>query len=160
LHRQIVARGFRIVGGVLGLPAFAVLAWIGTDLFFLSRTPAPAPSQPLDIKTYGLVALLSYGAKGLGAMLMFLTAIGIALAIAAAVALFLAVLLCLLLYFTGRGIARHAAWARVMGILVSAGLLLLGIAALNLSPREGIPIACVSTGVSLYVLWVLGWRFA
>jgi hypothetical protein len=160
LHRRIVGWGFRIVGGLLALPSLAILIFIAVDLSRLSRTPLPKPSPHLPIHTYGLVSLLSDGANGLMAALSIFAFAGVLAAIAMAIVLFFSTLFGTLLYFTGGGIARHAAWARIIGYLVSASLLVLGLLVLNNLSRDGILVVGLIGVISLYVLWVLTWRYA
>lgn len=157
----IVAYGFRALGLLIGVPSLLVLFDLVVNLFVLN-TPMPQPdnSPPLDVQKYGIVALLSYGARGVGAMFGALGALAEWVAQLLAMALFFVVLFALLLYFTGRGIAHHASWARVMGIAISVLVLIGWTSALSVLSREGIVVACVGIAVSLYTIWVLGWRYA
>jgi hypothetical protein len=157
----IVAYGFRILGLLMGVPSFLVLLDLVVNLFVL-KTPAPQPdnSAPLDVQKYGIVALLDYGARGMGAMFGAFAAMAEWVAQLVVVALFFVVLFALLLYFTGRGIAHHATWARVMGIAICMLVLIGWTSALSVLSREGIAVACVGIAVSLYTIWVLGWRYA
>jgi hypothetical protein len=165
-HLLIVAIEFRIAGLLLGLPSLAALAgliYTGVDL---ATTPLPPPdnSEYLDVQTYGLAGALQNGGKGVGAILGKLLELlsGAALWVIAllSVVTLLATLFAVLLYVTGRGIGQHAGWARIVAIVLAAGLLLVSIGVLALLRRDLALLAGLPIGLSLYTLWVLGWRFA
>jgi hypothetical protein len=158
----IVATAFRVTGLTMIIASILALVDLGGTAIVMRNIP-PDTSKPLDIGTYGLVALIDYGARGFSwAMRLFLgvaSFILVALVITAVIVLLLGVLF----YFTGRGIGQHADWARIVAILISAGLALLScsaMAALVTGRRELAPFAAVPIGFSLYALWVLIWRFA
>jgi hypothetical protein len=157
----IVAVGFRVFSLLLGVPSFVVLIDIVVNLFVL-KTPMPQPdnSAPLDVQKYGVVALLDYGARGIGAMFGAFSALAVWVAQLFAALLFVVVLFALLLYFTGRGIAHHAMWARVMGMLICVALLLACVGLLSVTDRTATAVVCMGIAVSLYTIWVLGWRYA
>jgi len=71
-----------------------------------------------------------------------------------------ALLFAILLYLTGRGIGHHATWARVIAIMMSAGLAIASCAILTALRREQAPAALAPIMLSLYTLWVLIWRFS
>jgi hypothetical protein len=159
-HLLIVAIGFRIAGLVLVLGSIAALADIADTAWMMPQVPPPDPGGTLDIRTYGLVALIHNAARGadyaLHALAGVLSIILMMLVVAAALALVLGVLL----YLTGRGIGHHAAWARIMAMLLSLGLALASCAVMMVMRRDNAPFAVLPIGVSLYSLWVLIWRFA
>ncbi len=157
----IVGYGFRVLSLLFGVPSFVVLLDLFVNLFVL-KTPMPQPdnSPPLDVQKYGIVALLDYGARGIGAMFGAFTALAVWVAQLLAALLFFVVLFAVLLFFVGRGIAHHAMWARVMGILISAALLLACIGLLSVTDRMATMTVCVGIVVALYTIWVLGWRYA
>jgi len=165
LHRRIVAVGFRILGLLLGIPAFAALAGLTYSAIDLGSLPIPPPdnSAYLDVGTYGLVGLLSNGAKavgtGLGKLLALLSGAATWVVVSLAIALLLTLLFAVLLFFVGRGIGRHAKWARIVGMLLAAGFILAPIGVLAVLPRDLMLLACLPFGLSFYTLWVLGWKF-
>jgi hypothetical protein len=159
-HRWIVAGEFRIFGLVLGLPALAVLINLAWDWWSLRGAPAPQPSQNLDVGKYGLVALLSYGAEGIGAMFKVLGTLASFAAVMVGVVSVLALVLGVLLYFTGGGIDRGEGWARVIAIMVSIVCLCSWIGSLFVLQDGALGVAGVGTALALYTLWVLGWKFA
>ena len=65
-HLLIVAIGFRLTGILLGAASIAALVDLADTALLLRRTPPPEIGPPLDIKTYGLVGLLSNAARGIG----------------------------------------------------------------------------------------------
>jgi hypothetical protein len=159
-HLFIVAVGFRVAGVLLGLASIAALVDLADTALVMKRTPLPDAGAPLDIQTYGLVALIANAARGAGYLLHllagFLTVILVLLAVTAVLGLLFAVLL----YLTGRGIGQHATWARIMAMLISAWLALTSCGAMMVMPRENAPFAALPIGLSLYALWVLIWGFA
>lgn len=159
-HVSIVATAFRVAGVALGLPALIALvcllwAWISV------HSGASAPDQTsTSISRDGLVGLLMAGVrvltKGFGA---FAAMTSWAIAILAVLAL-TATLMSVLLFFTGRGLAIHAAWARIVGILLSFGLLASALGMLLFVRRPLAFVAAAPLGASVYCLWVLIRRFA
>jgi hypothetical protein len=159
-HISIVATAFRVAGVVLGLPALIALVcllWAWVSL----HSGAPVPDQAAtSISRDGLVGLLMAGArvltKGFGA---FAAMTSWAIVVLAVVAL-AATILGALLFFTGRGLAIHAAWARIVGSLLSLGLLALALGMLVFLRRPLALVAAAPLGASLYSLWALIRRFA
>lgn len=132
-HLEIVADGFRAAGFVLGIPSLLTLVALTGLTIFLAATIGCCWYLSELTESAGFGALASLAA-----------------------ALFAA-----LLYFTGRGIGRHLAWARVVALLVSfvacfASLMLL----LAILPNVTALLACVPMGLSVYAYWVLSVRFA
>lgn len=158
-HVSIVATAFRVAGAALGLPALIALvcllwAWISL------HSGVPAPDQASNsISRDGLVGLLMAGArvltKGFGA---FAAMTSWAIAILGVVAL-AATLMSVLLFFTGRGLAIHAAWARIVGTLLSFGLLAIALGGFLFLRRPVAFVAAAPFGASVYCLWVLVRRF-
>jgi hypothetical protein len=159
-YRSIIAWQFRIGGLLLGLPALAILLKLGVDVWTVPPAPKIQPSQHLDVGTYGLVALLSDGAQGLGAMLGVLGTLAGFAAIAIGVVAALALLLGTLLYFTGGGVGRGENWARIVAIMVSIVFFLFWSAMLFADQRGVVAVAGFGTAVALATLWILGWRYA
>jgi hypothetical protein len=159
-HLLIVAIGFRLTALLLALGSIAALVDLGDTVLLIRRTPPPDTGAPLDVGTYGLVALLVNTARGAGYLLHALAAVlGVLLVILMALAA-LALLFGVLLYLTGRGIGHHATWARIIGMLISASLALTSVGFTVVMRRDHAPFAALPIGLSLYTLWVLIWRFA
>jgi hypothetical protein len=165
LNRQlsIVANVLRILGVLVGVPSLAALAVVVPDVVFLHRAVAMGGSHNLDIQKYGLVALLANAANGVGSVLGFFAGVGSWVLTVLSVVLFALVLLATALYFTGAGLARRAAWARIVAGLIFAGTLLVCtpvlVFTLTSRPALGV-IPAVPVGASVYALWVLVRRFA
>jgi predicted outer membrane lipoprotein len=159
-HRVIVATGFRVAGWLLGVPSLLAFLALTASVFELHQMAATGRASYLDIKTYGLVGLLANGAAGLDNFVQFLAGVGAWVAAALAILAFVAALGSVLVYVIGRGVGRRATWARILGGLVSLGVLLFTVGVWSLVGRDAAPVACAVCGVSLYSLWVLGWRFA
>jgi hypothetical protein len=159
-HLLIIAIGFRLAGVLLGVASIAALADPADTALTMRRTPPPDMGTPLEIKTYGLVGLLSNAARGIGYGLHALARLlDIMLAILAVAAVF-ALLFAVLLYLTGRGIGHHATWARIIAILIAAGVAFTSCAIMTVLQREQAPFAALPIGGSAYALWVLIWRFS
>jgi len=159
-HRLIVARAFHIVGWALGAPAALAALSLGVGAFILGHGPPPDHSAPLSLHTYGLVGLLANGAHGVAAALAFMSkAVSWALAGLALAALIVA-LFAGLIHWIGRGLRASALWARILGGLITAILLLYAVLALSLLSRVAQIIDSLAVASFVYVLWVLGWRFA
>jgi hypothetical protein len=155
----IVAAGFRIVGWLIGVPSLLTLLSLGGSFFVLGQSLPPDPSESLDLKTYGLVALLAQGAEALGKTLYFLAGLALWIVVAAATAALLTLIFAVILYATGRGIGNHATWARIVGGLITVGLLLCSLGLLAALRSDLALLAWLPIGLSLYTLWVLCWRF-
>ncbi len=159
-HLLIVATGFRLAGILLGAASIAALADVTNTWLQTRRMPPVETGPPLDIKTYGLVGLLGNAARGFGYGLHALAGLlSFILAIVAVVAV-LALLVALLLYLTGSGIGQRAIWARIVAIPISIGLAFMSCTIMAFIRRDLAPFAALPTGLSLYALWVLIWRFA
>lgn len=159
-HLTIVAIGFRLTGFLLALPALATLLMVADLASDLHQLPPPNNSPPLDIGTYGFIALISNVARGLGPIVRAIAGVAGWVAIALAVAAFVVLLFAVLLYLTGRGIGQHAAWARIIAIALSCGLALISCAIIVVLRRDLAVSAAAPLALSLYTLWVLIWRFA
>src|SRR5437764_14445564 len=96
---------------MLGVPSLGALLLICISLFFLR--PTPDKSSYLDVGTYGIAGLLANGARGVGQVFAWLGGIAAWIEEAIAVGLMAAVLFAAGLYFTGTGIGRHSAPARL-----------------------------------------------
>ena len=159
-HVSIVAAGFRFSGFLIGAPSALSLIGAAAAAIFLQFRPAPDASKPLDLKTYGLVGLLSNGARavnhGVNALLgaaemfcLFLAAASLAIALFA-----------VLLWFIGRGLGRRVLWARIGASLLCVVLTLMSVVTLTSVSHGGEPVAALFLGVSLYALWTLLFRYA
>lgn len=62
------------------------------------------------------------------------------------------------LFFTGRGLVLHAAWARIIAGFGATGFLLISFLAMT-ALRRGAAFALLPIGLSIYTLWVLIRRF-
>lgn len=159
-HRNVVATEFRVGGALLGIASLVVLADSIYTAYAVRSARAPDGSPPLDIGKYGLVGLLANGGQVAGRAVHTLLITASWLAAAVAVVAFVTLLLALLVYLTGRGIAQQAGWARILGGLLSLGLALITIAALTIVDHGAAAIVAVPAVLSLYTLWVLIWRYA
>jgi hypothetical protein len=159
-HLLIVATAFRLAGILLGVASLTALMDITETWFYMRQMPPVETGPPLDIKTYGLVGLLSNAARGFGyglhALAGLLSIIMAIVAVAAAFALLVAVLL----YLTGSGVGDQANWARFVAILISIALAFASCGIMVAIRRDLAPLAALPIGFSLYALWVLLWRFA
>lgn len=158
-HLLIVAIGFRVTGVLLAVLSLAALADLTRTAIELRRTPPVDRSAPLDIGTYGLVGLLSNAARAAGHVLHAFAGILVVFLAILAIAAVVVLLLGVLFYLTGWGIGQHATWARMIAMLLSAGLAVLSGAVMVAMPRDNAPYAALPIGLSLYALWVLIWRF-
>ncbi len=162
-HLWIVATAFRLAGITLAICAILALADLASTTVVTHQLPPSETGKPLDIGTYGIIALITDAARGFGWFVNALAGVVSIILVAFAVAAALALLLGVLLYFTGRGISRHARWARVVAMLMCTGFVL---AAGSITPalwsarQEVAPLAALPIGFCLYALWVLIWRFA
>jgi len=148
-----------MAGGLLAIPAislfvFGVWAWFATD----PHTPPELRSA--NVQTEGVVGLLQIGAYVLGKAM---SALGSASRFVSEILMTLgifAVAMSIALFLTGRGLHHHATWARIMGGLFSAGLLLASIAGVLAQHPIGSSASLVFLGGAVYALWVLGWRYS
>jgi hypothetical protein len=159
-HLTIVAIEFRLAGFLLALPAIATLLMVADIALDLHELPPPDDSPPLDVGTYGFIALMANVARGLGPILRAIAGVAGWVAIALAAAAFVVLLFAALLYLTGRGIGQQATWARIIAIALSVGLALVSCAVMATLRRDMAVFATAPLGLSLYTLWVLIWRFA
>jgi hypothetical protein len=157
MHRDIVAWGFRIWGLVLGLPSLVGLALVLVARF--SGGGKTADGEYLDVGTYGITGLIANGAKGVGRVFEWLG--GIASWIEGALAVVLGVLVVAgaALFFIGRGIARHAPGAATFGIvLLVIFALVWAVVLLSVNRNAAMAVPALGLAMSLYAIWVLGWR--
>ena len=143
---------------MLGVPSLAALLLVCTSLLFLR--PVPDRSSYLDVGTYGIAGLLANGARGVGKLFEWFGGIATWIEEALAIGLLAAVLFAVMLVFTGRGIARHSAPARIVALAQSAVFLLFWLVVLLSLPRGAMLVPAAGVAVSLYAVWVLGWRYA
>jgi hypothetical protein len=159
-HVRIVANGFRALGVALAIPALVLLFMFGGSLFSLAHPPAVEPTHPLDLGKYGIVALVQYGAIGAAKIFQIFGVIGMWAGVFMAILSIVVLVFALVLFLTGRGIAAHGRWARIVGIACSVFALLVcwGVG-LNV-PRGGVIIVLVIVAAAVYAFWTLGWRYA
>jgi hypothetical protein len=166
-HQHIVACTFRIFSYVVGIPATSVfvfsLCWLISKFFTAAIPPAPDSSGYLDVKTYGLVALLSNTVQAvgtvIGASFHALDALMDWMMGALTIASFVLTLVCTVLYTTANGIDRHAQWARVVGVVMLICFLFLWYGALTMSSRTWILLPCIAISFVFYSLWALVWKY-
>ena len=154
-HREIVARGFRIGGWVLGLPSLVALLAICVSLFFVGSPPDK--SAYLDIGKYRIAGLLANSAKGVGEVFDWLGGIAVWFEEVLAAGLVGSLLFAIILYFVGRGIALQSPVARIAAISLSVMLLLFWLVVLLSLPRSAMVVPGLGIGVSVYAIWALGW---
>jgi hypothetical protein len=161
-HLLIVATAFRVTGLTMIFASILALVDLGGTAVVMRNVP-PDTSKPLDIGTYGLIALIDSAARGFAWAMRGLAGVAGVIMVVLVIAAVTILLLGVLFYFTGRGVSQHADWARIVAVLISAGFALLScsvMAALMTTRRDLVPFAALPTGFSLYSLWVLIWRFA
>ncbi len=160
-HILIVATAFRLAGFILAIASVAMLVDLADTARVMRQMPPPETGQSLDIGTYGLIALIVNAASGFAWVVRALASVAGMILVALAIAAMLALLFSLLLYLTGRGIRRHATWARIVAMLISIGFVLVSCAVATAGMRwDIVPFAALAIGLSLYALWALIWRFA
>lgn len=155
-HRLLVARGFRIGSWVVGLPALLVLIAL---IASLAHPATPDHSSYLDVQKYGIAGLLANGAHAASKAFDWLGGIAAWLGKALAIAFAAIFLWAGVLYFVGRGIARRSTAGRVMGLLMSLSWLLLSLTLLLFLSHGVMVLPILGSVLSLYVIWVLCWRY-
>lgn len=157
-HRDIVAWGFTIGGAALAVPSAVGLVAVVWAMFSAPTTPENK-GEYLDVGTYGIAGLLANGAKGVGALFDWMGGVAAWVEGVLAGVLGAALLFAILLFFTGRGIARHASGAGTLGIVLSVIFALVW-AAILLSVNRNAAMAVPALGLAaaLYAIWVLGWK--
>lgn len=161
-HRLIVSWIFRVGALLVGIPALLLLIDIGVGLFTVTHAIQHAPQpQWLDVQKYGIVGLIANGGQIFGGLFIALATLGLVVAILFAFMLALVIFFAVLFFFTGRGVSRHADWARVMGIVLSVLCLLLWLTGVNNNTDHLPDLMLASTGVAIsaYAIWALGWRY-
>src|SRR5579862_7162372 len=158
LHLLIVANGFRVVGLVLGIPALLLCLWLTADLARSKPDPSTQSGSDVDLQRDGIV-----GVVGVVAKVIFtpLGLIGQALEFVARIIDILAAMLAVAgacLFFTGRGLVLHAAWARILAGLMASGFLLVSLMAMTVLKR-GAAFGLIPIGMAIYMLWTLIRRF-
>lgn len=150
----LLARLFQIAGGVLGLPSLGVLVLYAVHrLQGWLAAPAPVRSEGGE----GLLGLFQGAMAVVQGVAGLLGAIADIVLTMAALAAAVGLVLALACWCTGRGLRRHAGWARVGG---SALLVLAGLAALLLALSLGgvgrllLLAPLLFCGLGLQALWV------
>ncbi len=158
-HRSIIAWGFKTAAGLIGAPAAIAGVGLALDAMALHRLAAPDHSSMLSIQKYGLVGLLNNGAVGVNHVLGPLSGLAAwALGVLATLA-FAALFIAIILFLIGRGLARGAAWARIIGVLAMAALLFMSVEVFSVTPHGLAAAPGLLIAGSLYAIWALIWRF-
>jgi len=157
-HLSVVANGFRAAGCILGIPSIAAFVFVCWVWYSIQVTP-PDP-RFTSVQKYGIVGILESGAYGLGKVFQFFGGLSRWVAGLLALITMVTTLISVALFYTGRGLAYHAGWARVVGIILALGLMFVSSGGF-MGLQRGASIA--SLGLVLaggYAIWVLGWRFS
>ena len=101
---------------------------------------------------------MANSAKGVGEAFGWLGGIAVWIEEVLAAGLVGSLLLAVILYFVGRGIARQSPVARIAALGLSIVLLLFWLVVLLSLPRSAMVVPGLGIGVSVYVIWALGWR--
>ena len=161
-HLLIVANAFRVVGFLVGIPSLLICLWLTAlkfQLFWLKPDKSIQTSgEAINIGRDGIVGIIVAGATviGKGFELANSAAGWIAGILDIAAAILALAGACL--FFTGRGLVLHAAWARIIAGVAASGILLISFLALT-SLRRGAAFALIPIGISIYMLWALIRRF-
>jgi hypothetical protein len=131
---------------------------ICVSLFLLH--PEPDKSSYLDVGTYGIAGLLANGARGVGQVFAWLGGIAAWIEEGIAVGLVAIVAFAAGLYFTGKGIGRHSAPARIAAFAIALVFLFFWLLVLLSLSRSAMAVPVMGAALSLYTIWVLGWRYA
>ncbi|MEO7649915.1 MAG: hypothetical protein ABIZ80_05570 [Bryobacteraceae bacterium] len=159
-HLSIVANGFRVVGVVLGLPsllAFLYFGWASVRMHLLT----PAPSSASSADPGSLTDLIETAGKIFGGFFRILGAAGHLVAIIITVIAFIVLVTSVLLFFTGRGLQEHSAWARIVASLLAMWMLFVSVVAVLSMRREAAALLpLLMAAGSGYSVWVLFRKFA
>jgi hypothetical protein len=160
-HRIIVSWIFRIGALLIGIPALVALFEVLMFLFLGAEIVQHSPSYPwLDIQKYGIVGMVWNSGEFVKVMFQLLAGLGVVIAIFLSIALIFAIVLAILFFFTGIGVARRADWARVMGIVLSAICVVCWLNGLRGGEHlTDIAFAAAAEAIAVYSIWVLGWRY-
>jgi hypothetical protein len=144
---------------VVGVPsALATLGFTAGAILFGGQAQDHSPY--LDSKAYGPAGAVANGAHAVGDIFSFIGTLASAILVVMALVALAATLFAVLLYFTGRGLKAAAAWARIVGGLVSVLTLANCAISLTALTDDGkVVVGLIMVGL-LYSLWVLAWRFA
>jgi hypothetical protein len=158
-HLLIVANAFRAVGCLLGIPSLLAFLFLTALKLDLARLKADmsveSGSEGVNNGIFGMIAAgAAVVAKGFGLIGGAVGWVAGILDIAAAVLTLVGVCV----FFTGRGLVLHAAWARIAAIIASSGFLLISFLTMT-SLRRGNAYALIPLALSIYMLWVLIRRF-
>lgn len=96
---------------------------------------------------------------GIAGMFQFLGIIGFWAAVALTIVSICVLLLALILFFAGRGIAAHGRRARIVGIAICVLALFLDWSLLFSVPRGVGAALLLLMAAVLYSIWILGWRY-
>ena len=157
-QRHLVAGAFHAASLVLGIPssiAFVFLVWESVRLHFgPSGTATGATGNQL-------IDLFVQGFRLFGKLFAFLGGAAKWAFTLLAVASLVIIVAAVILFFIARGLHAGRAWARIFGILLALAALLVALVVLA-ALRRPVPIALSTTAAaaSVWVIWVLGWRFA
>ena len=161
-HLLIIANGFRTVGFLLGVPSLLVCLWLTAlkvQLFLVKPDKSQTGSDAINIGRDGIVGIITAGATVLAKGFEFMGDVAGWIAGVVDVAAFLLTLAGVFLFFTGRGLALHATWARIVAGFVASVFLIVSYFTMTALQRGAAVFALIPIGISIYMLWVLIRRF-
>ena len=148
------------MGLLLGIPSLLVFLVLTAFKIDVARYKPDPSATDINLKRDGVVGAVS----GVAAIVIVrpIEFVGKFLGWAAGILDIVAAALTLAgvcLFFTGRGLAMHATWARIMAGLGASGFLLISYLTMT-ALKRGAAFALIPIGVSIYMLWVLIRRFS
>jgi len=158
-HRSIVSIGFKLSGVLVGAPAVAGCVALTIGALDFHHAAAPDGSHMVSVQTYGIAGLLTDAGVGLDHTFGFLAGLAAWLMAALAVLALIVALGAVLIYLIGRGVARRALWARIVGGMFAFGLALTSLIAFTSLPPRLMAAPLPAMAIALYTLWTLIWRF-
>jgi hypothetical protein len=159
-HRSIVGLGFKLASVVVGVPAAAGSLFCVVAAFQLHDAAVQAHStHPISVQKYGIVGLVTDAAVGVDRVFGFFAELGVWVMGALAVGALIFALCAALLYPVGRGVARQAPWARVVGVGLALMMALSSLLAFTSLPLRLAAAPLPAMALAIYTIWVLIWRF-
>ena len=147
------------MGLLLGIPSLLVCLLLTAFKVDVARYKPDPSASDINLKRDGIVGVVSgtlatvivrpleFFGKFAGWVAGILDIVAAALTVAG-----------VCLFFTGRGLALHATWARIAAGLGASGFLLISYLTMT-ALKRGAAFALIPIGVSIYMLWVLIRRF-
>ncbi len=156
---MMVAKGMYTLAAVLGLPSL-----LGTVLFgwFALQMHLASPAtnaKPGPVSSDALIGTAQQIFRAAGSAIGFFGSVVEGLATGLAVACAIVFVFAIGMYFTGRGVANHETWARILGILFAVLLLLVSSAGMLIGGRIGATAALAMAVMSGYSFWILCSRY-